>query len=227
MADTDASPYVMLSVDQTIQFAKGDLVFEHGYYGMRCANPAAREQLYKLLEDDSLKNRRAKIVLTMAYIGEKEDIQKLGDFIANISPDRGDSGCGIIYAYFNTLAIMADRGVEGAAEQLYSMASLDLWDKRKFRDITDEEFHISKSGVIAWHAIISSRFYNEPKVVERFGLIIEPINDTAVKKILAEAIKDIPNAQQRWLRDRTELDNEYRDRKDGTWRKPSRPPIQQ
>jgi hypothetical protein len=126
-----------MSIPETVEFV------QRAYCGLtdmdpvvnesRRANPAARPQLYRMLQDPAHKDVWPQIVGSFAYLGRKEDIAKLEAFMFTRSGVLEGFDYNAVMMVFAAYGGMAERGTAEAGAKLKEMMNAEYWHKAQFR----------------------------------------------------------------------------------------------
>ncbi|MBI5772573.1 MAG: hypothetical protein HZA89_02385 [Verrucomicrobia bacterium] len=123
-----------LNVEETISVALMRLHHGVRWNMYKGANPAAKESLYKILDNQKLKPYHEGVWRTLAHIGDSTTVELIEkQLMNNFSGDLGHYEQKAIFAMFESLGLMARRNVPGATELALRMADLNYWKNAKFK----------------------------------------------------------------------------------------------
>ena len=126
----------LMSVPETIEFVKLVYCGVGPWDGIReaqsRANPAARPALHRMLKDRAHRDEWPQVVVSFAYLGQKEDVAKLEKFLLSRRGILSTSEDNAVAMIFQAYGGMGARGVAEAKAKLKEMTTPHYWQGVQF-----------------------------------------------------------------------------------------------
>jgi hypothetical protein len=194
-SDTVPSVLDLLSIEQTVAAAHLPLGSPSGFYNVfRRANPAAKAEVYRILDDKKNERFIANAFMILGYIGDASDVPRLERILTSyFGRDLSGLERNSISALFRSLGIMSRRNVAGASQKLDEMLQQNYWDKRDLRwfpaNIRTELTAVNeiRSQVLQGYA-----FSGHADILEKRSALIASINDVDQRRLMEQRNEPAP-----------------------------------
>lgn len=202
----------LLSVEETLRFMKTvymDHVPAEAIELSKRANPAAREEMYRILNDPNQSDIWPQVVAAFAYLGQQEDVAKLEDFLLKRRGTLGSYEHSAVTILFITLGGMGERGIPEARNKLKEMTTQSYWNKTQFRLYSRQPSgYLSFENQMRINALNGYAYTLSNDFDSLAAEVLNSVKDPREKTLMNERVKESATRNMEYRRSVTPEKNE-------------------